>query len=127
MAKRPAQRGPALDPEPTSAAVNSLPRRGRFQAARAAGAAAACAAGAGNTIRRVQGDLRALPPDAAELGQAAPAGVRDRPGALPELWRLKIIAAILEVPVIKKMLTHLGMHTRAPLRAPARGQALQAA
>jgi hypothetical protein len=69
----------------------------------------------------------ALPPDAAELGQAAPAGVRDRPRALPELWRLKIIAAILEVPVIKKMLTLLRMHTRAPLRAPARGQALQAA
>ena len=40
---------------------------------------------------------------------------------------LKIIAAILEQPVIEKILTHLGLHARAPPRAPARGQALQAA
>jgi len=39
---------------------------------------------------------------------------------------LKIIAAILEAPVIEKILTHLGLQARAPLRAPARGQALQA-
>ena len=36
---------------------------------------------------------------------------------------LKIIAAILEQPVIEKILTHLGLQAR----APARGQALQAA
>ncbi len=36
---------------------------------------------------------------------------------------LKIIAAILEPPVIEKILTHLGLQAR----APARGQALQAA
>ena len=40
---------------------------------------------------------------------------------------LKIIAAILEQPVIEKILTHLGLQARAPPQAPARGQALQAA
>ena len=40
---------------------------------------------------------------------------------------LKIIAAILEAPVIEKVLTHLGLQARVPPRAPARGQALQAA
>ncbi len=34
---------------------------------------------------------------------------------------------ILEQPVIEKILTHLGLQARAPPRAPARGQALQAA
>ncbi len=41
--------------------------------------------------------------------------------------QLKIIAVILEAPVIEKILTHLGLQARAPPRAPARGQALQAA
>lgn len=40
---------------------------------------------------------------------------------------LKIIAAILEQPVIEKILTHSGLQARAPPRSPARGQALQAA
>ena len=40
---------------------------------------------------------------------------------------LKIIAAILEQPVIEKILTHLGLQARAPPRAPARGQARHAA
>ena len=40
---------------------------------------------------------------------------------------LRIIAAILEAPVIEKILTHLGLPARAPPRSPARGQALQAA
>jgi hypothetical protein len=40
---------------------------------------------------------------------------------------LKFIAAILGQPVIEKILTHLGLQARAPPRAPARGQALQAA
>ena len=40
---------------------------------------------------------------------------------------LKIIAAILEAQVIEKILTHLGQRAGAPFRAPARGQALQAA
>ena len=40
---------------------------------------------------------------------------------------LRIIAAILEQPVIEKILTHLGLQARAPPRSPARGQALQAA
>ena len=40
---------------------------------------------------------------------------------------LKIIAAILEQPVIEKILTHLGLQARAPPRSPARGQELQAA
>ena len=39
---------------------------------------------------------------------------------------LKIVAAILERPVIHNVLTHLGLQARAPPRAPARGQALQA-
>ena len=41
--------------------------------------------------------------------------------------QLKIIAAILEQPVIEKILTHLGLQARAPPRAPARGSQLQAA
>jgi hypothetical protein len=40
---------------------------------------------------------------------------------------LKIIAVILEQPMIEKILTHLGLQARAPPRALARGQALQAA
>ena len=40
---------------------------------------------------------------------------------------LKIIAAILERPVIEKILTHLGLQARAPPCSPARGQALEAA
>ena len=40
---------------------------------------------------------------------------------------LKIIAAILEPPVIEKILTHLGLQARAPPRVPARRQALQGA
>ena len=40
---------------------------------------------------------------------------------------LKIIAAILEQPVIEKILTHLSLQARAPPRAPAHGQAMQAA
>ena len=39
---------------------------------------------------------------------------------------LKIITAILEQPVIEKILTHLGLQARAPPRSAARGQALQA-
>ena len=39
---------------------------------------------------------------------------------------LKIIAAILEQPVIEKIVTHVRLKARAPLRAPARGRALQA-
>jgi len=41
--------------------------------------------------------------------------------------RPKAIAAILEQPVIEKILVHLGLQARAPPRAPACGQALQAA
>ena len=40
---------------------------------------------------------------------------------------LKIIAAILEQPVIEKILTHPGLQARAPPRAAERGQSLQAA
>jgi hypothetical protein len=40
---------------------------------------------------------------------------------------LKIIAAILEQPVIEKILMHLGLQARAPPRAPARGSQLHAA
>ena len=40
---------------------------------------------------------------------------------------LKTIAVILEQPVIEKILEHLRLQARAPPRAPARGQALQAA
>ena len=40
---------------------------------------------------------------------------------------LRIIAAILEQPVIESILTHLGLQARAPPRAPARGSQLQAA
>jgi hypothetical protein len=40
---------------------------------------------------------------------------------------LKIIAAILEQPVIEKILKHLGLQARTPPRSPAGGQALQVA
>ena len=40
---------------------------------------------------------------------------------------VKVIAAILEQPVIEKILTHLGLQPHAPPRAPARGPALQVA
>jgi hypothetical protein len=40
---------------------------------------------------------------------------------------LKIIAAILELPVIERILTHLELQARAPLRVPARGLQRQAA
>jgi len=40
---------------------------------------------------------------------------------------LKIIAALVDAPVIEKILTCLGLQARAPTRAPARGHALQAA
>jgi hypothetical protein len=36
-------------------------------------------------------------------------------------------SAILEQPVIEKILMHLGLQARAPPRTPARAQALQAA
>jgi hypothetical protein len=39
----------------------------------------------------------------------------------------RIIATILERAVIEKILMYLGLQARAPPRAPARGQALQAA
>lgn len=38
----------------------------------------------------------------------------------------KIIAAVLEQPVLENILTHLGLQARAPPRAPACDQALQA-
>ena len=40
---------------------------------------------------------------------------------------LRIIAVILEAPVIERILTHLGLQARAPPRAPARGQMQRAA
>ena len=40
--------------------------------------------------------------------------------------KLKIIAAILERPVIENILPHLGLQARVPPGVPARGQALQA-
>ena len=40
---------------------------------------------------------------------------------------LQIIAAILEKPVIERILTHLGLQARAPPRLTVRGQALRAA
>ena len=41
--------------------------------------------------------------------------------------KLKIILAIVEAPVIERILTHLGLQARAPARAPARGYMLHAA
>ena len=40
---------------------------------------------------------------------------------------LKIMAAILEAPVIEEILTHLGWQAHAAPRSAARGQAMQAA
>ena len=41
--------------------------------------------------------------------------------------QLKIIAAVLEQPVIEEILTHQALQARAPLCSAARGRALQAA
>ena len=62
------------------------------QAARAGGAASGAArvraGGPASKARRVRGEVLAPPAGAAELGPATEAGVRPRPGALPELrWR----------------------------------------
>ena len=40
---------------------------------------------------------------------------------------LKVIATIVESAVIERILTHLGLQARAPLRTPARGHMRQAA
>ena len=56
-------------------------------ATRSAAIARAGSASPGSCARRVRAELRAPPPGAAELGQAAQAGIRSRPGALPELRR----------------------------------------
>lgn len=56
--------------------------------------------------------------------QAAQLALEHHPSCGGEL---KIIAAILEQPVIEKILTHLGLQARAPPRAPARESQLQAA
>ena len=68
------QRPAALVPRPRLHLIG-------FGAARARGARAASA------TCRVRGALCAPSPGAAELGQAAQARLRDRPGALPELRR----------------------------------------
>jgi len=41
--------------------------------------------------------------------------------------QIKIIAAILEAPSIERILTHLRLQARAPLRAPARADFREAA
>ena len=41
--------------------------------------------------------------------------------------KLEIIAAIVDAPVIERILNHLGLQARAPPRAPARGYMLHAA
>lgn len=50
----------------------------------------------------------------------------------PEHWpncggELKVIAAILEQPVVERILTHPDLQARAPSRTAARAQTLQAA
>ena len=57
--------------------------------------------------------------------RADKARLRTGPRARPELrGELKIMAAILDLPVIEKILTHLGLQARAPPRSPARGPQL---
>jgi hypothetical protein len=63
-------------------------------------------------------------PDLARIYGVFDSGLEHCPNCGGEL---KIIAAILEQPVIEKLLTHLGLQARAPPRAPARGQALRVA
>ena len=76
----------------------------------------------------MRGDLRASPPVrlswARLLMRVVDLDLAHCPNCGGEL---KIIAAILEQPVIEKILTHLGLQARAPPRSTARGQALQAA
>ena len=55
-----------------------------------------------------------------ELGTLTQTGLRHRHRHCPNCGgSLKIIAAIEDPPVIIKILTHLGLSTRAPPRAPA--------
>lgn len=56
-----------------------------------------------------------------------PAQVSIHALALRERGALKIIAAILEQPVIEKTLTHQGLQAQATPRAAERGQSLPAA
>ena len=97
---------------------------------------AAGAGGAGRTRRgrwRVgaNGDrvrLRARPAGAHQLGPAPQEGFDIDMEHCPNCGgQLKIIAAILEAPVIERIPTHLGLQARAPPRAPARGDFRHAA
>ena len=66
-------------------------------------------------------DKRALP---SEFHRTHPLqGLEHCPNCGGELQN---VAAILEQPVLEKILTHLVLQARAPPRAPASGQALQA-
>jgi hypothetical protein len=64
-----------------------------------------------------------------ELGPVAEAGVRDRPGTLPPMWRPledhrrpfdRLRTGIEAPPIIAQILTHLGLPARAPPRSPMR-------
>jgi hypothetical protein len=62
------------------------------------------------------------------LDPAAQARLRDHLEHCPNCGgELKIIAAILEAPVIERILNHPGLQARAPPRVPARGQTQHAA
>ena len=78
-----------------------------------------------------QGDRSFNPRQVVWPLSALAANGKSRPSRVVRGRRLpgevKLIAAILFQPVIGKILTHLGLQARAPPRAPARGQALQAA
>ena len=73
-------------------------------------------------------ELRTPPASPHQLGPAAQARVRDRLEHCPNCGGgLEIIAAIMEAPVIERILAHLGLQARAPPRAPAREQMQRAA
>ena len=93
LAARAIEERPSVARATATAAPDSLPRRAGAliynfgQAARAGSAARARGGSPGSKARRVRGERCAPPAGAAELGQAAQAGVRPRSGALPELRR----------------------------------------
>ena len=89
----------------------------------AAGSAGATAAPASDPLPRRAGAQRQ---DARDGGATRAGGARPGSAARRVRGELKIIA-ILDAPVIERILTHLGLQAQAPPRAPAGGQSLQAA
>jgi hypothetical protein len=97
-------------------------------AAPAAGRAAAAVDPVDGTTHLVMSPLAFMQRRAALVPRPRPHPIRFHGVLAPNCGgELKIITAILEQPVIEKILTHLGLQARVPPRAPAHRPQLQAA